>query len=82
LYRARPVQPKGAVILVTRFNGSQFYINAELIKFVEATPDTVISLTDGSKLVVREAPQAVARAVVDYRRQVYGDRLVAREATS
>jgi flagellar protein FlbD len=63
------------VISVTRLNGTHFYVNAELIKFVEATPDTVITLTDNSKLVVRETPPAVAQAVIAYRRQLAADRL-------
>ncbi|MBL8055353.1 MAG: flagellar FlbD family protein [Anaerolineales bacterium] len=63
------------MISVTRLNGTHFYVNAELIKFVEATPDSVITLVDGSKLVVREAPAAIAQAVIDYRRQVAGERL-------
>ncbi len=66
------------MIPVTRLNGSQFYVNAEMIKYVEATPDTVITLTDGAKLVVREAPAAVAQAVIAYRRQVQADRLLSR----
>lgn len=58
------------LIRVTRLNGSQFYINPELIQFVEATPDTVITLTTDVKIVVKESPEEVARAVIEYRRQV------------
>lgn len=69
------------MIPVTRLNGSQFYVNAELIKYVEATPDTILTLTDGAKLVVRETPQAVAQAIIAYRRQIYADRLAQPGAT-
>lgn len=65
------------MILVTRLNGSRFYLNAELIKSIEATPDTVITLTDDSKFIVREKPPAVAQAVIDYRRQLMANRLMA-----
>lgn len=58
------------VILVTRLNGSQFYVNAELIRIVEGTPDTVISMIDGVKLIVREAPDRVIERIILYRRQV------------
>jgi len=58
------------VILVTRLNGSQFYVNAELVRLVEGTPDTVISMIDGVKLIVREAPDRVVERIVAYRRQV------------
>jgi flagellar protein FlbD len=62
------------VVPVTRLNGSRFFVNAELIKFVEATPDTVVTLIDGNKLVVRETPQVVVQAVIEYRRQVAAGR--------
>jgi flagellar protein FlbD len=69
------VSQDAGLIRVTRLNGSQFYINAEMIRFVEATPDTVISLTDGVKLVVRETPQLIVDEVIAYRQQVHSARL-------
>jgi flagellar protein FlbD len=59
------------VILVTRLNGSQFYINAELIQVIESTPDTVISLVNGVKVIVHEPAQVVVERVINYRRQVF-----------
>jgi flagellar protein FlbD len=64
------------VILVTRFNGTQFYVNAELIQTVESTPDTVISFVDGIKIVVHETAEEVVQRVIAYKRQVYSDRPV------
>ncbi len=58
------------VIRLTHFKGNSFYLNAELIKSVEATPDTVITLVDESKIVVRESPTEVARRVIEYRHTV------------
>jgi flagellar protein FlbD len=55
------------MIELTRFDGSQFYVNAELIEFIETTPDTVISLIDHKKLLVRETAAEVVRRVLDYR---------------
>jgi len=66
-----PDAPINLVIRVTRLNGSVFYINAEMIEFVEGTPDTVITLTDGAKLVVREATDLVIRAIMIYRQQTH-----------
>jgi len=57
------------LILVTRFNGSQFYINAELIQTIEATPDTVISLVNNSKILVKESPQVLIDRIIEYRRK-------------
>jgi flagellar protein FlbD len=45
----------------------ELYVNPELIQTVEANPDTVISLTNGSKFVVAETPAEVARLVRDWR---------------
>ena len=59
------------MIAVTRLNGMAIHVNAEMIVFVEATPDTVISLSNGDRVVVREAPQAVVDAVIAYRRAIH-----------
>jgi flagellar protein FlbD len=58
------------VILVSRFNGSQYYINAELIQLIESTPDTVITLTNHTKMVVKEPAEKVVEQVIEYQRQV------------
>jgi flagellar protein FlbD len=60
------------VIELTRFDGSHFFINVEFIEFVEATPDTVISLIDHKKLLVREPAEEVVRKIADYHRQIGG----------
>ncbi|MCL5025285.1 MAG: flagellar FlbD family protein [Chloroflexi bacterium] len=64
------------MVRLSRFDGSEFYINAELIESVEMTPDTVVSLTNGKKLVVRESAEEVVSRIVDYRRKSTGDRLL------
>ncbi len=69
--KARLTKEK-TVILVTRFNGSQFYINAELIQAVEATPDTIISMVNNSKILVKEPPQVIVERVIEYRQKVSG----------
>lgn len=60
------------MILVTRFNGTQIYLNAELIQSVEETPDTVITLTNEKKFVVRERADEVIERFVAYQRRVHG----------
>jgi len=54
------------MIMVTRINNRNIVINAELIEFVESTPDTIITTTTGKKIIVTETPQEVIRKVVDY----------------
>lgn len=58
------------MIQVTRLNGVPVVINADLIKFVEATPDTLISLTTGEKIMVKEPVELVAELAAQYRHQV------------
>ena len=59
------------MILVTRFNGSQLYVNADLIQTVEGTPDTVITLTTGVQLIVHEPPQVILERIIAYKRQIH-----------
>jgi flagellar protein FlbD len=63
------------MILITRLNGSQLYLNAELVQTVEGTPDTVITLTNNVKIVVRDKPQAVIERIMRYQ-QAVRDRLI------
>ncbi len=58
------------MILVTRLNGSQFYVNAEHIQTIESTPDTVITLSDNIKVVVKDPAAEVVRRFIDYQRQI------------
>ena len=56
------------MIKLTRLDGREMVINAELIRFVEATPDTIVSLTSGEKVVVREGVDEVIRRAIEYGR--------------
>ena len=58
------------VIELTRLNGLPIVVNAELIKFIEATPDTLISLTSGEKIMVKEPVDVVTQRVLEYRHQI------------
>jgi flagellar protein FlbD len=60
------------VIPIRLLNGSRLYINAELVESVAGTPDTVITLTTGRKIVASTRPEAILEAVLDYRRRVHG----------
>lgn len=63
------------MIEVTRLNDEKIIINAELIEKVEETPDTIITLTNGSKLVVKESRQDVKNLVILYKKAIYGREL-------
>jgi flagellar protein FlbD len=58
------------MITLTRMDGSIFVLNAELIEFIEAHPDTVVSTTSGRKVVVLEAPEDIVKAVIAYKQHI------------
>lgn len=58
------------MIKVTRLNGKEFILNAELIELVESTPDTVITLTSGKKMVVSEPVDEIVKRVMQYRSNI------------
>lgn len=57
------------MIKVSRFNGTTFVINCELIETIESTPDTVITLINGKKYVVNESVDDIINSVVEYKRK-------------
>ena len=58
------------MIKITKFNthDKELVLNAELIETIEETPDTVITLLNGKKLIVAESMDDIVRKVMDYRR--------------
>jgi len=59
------------VINVTKLNGDEFTVNADMIEFIEETPDTVISLISGKKVVVKEKKEEIIEKVIDYKRKIF-----------
>ncbi len=58
------------MILLTRLNNRPFTVNSDLIKFIEQSPDTVITLLNGEKLLVLESAEEVCNRVVEFRRTI------------
>jgi len=58
------------MITLTRLNGQAFVMNAEKIRYVEATPDTVVCCDTGEKMMVRETLAEVTRRAIDYARLI------------
>ncbi len=56
------------MIRLTRLDGKQFIINADLIEVIDETPDTVITTTTGRRFIVSEKGDEVVRRCIDYRR--------------
>jgi flagellar protein FlbD len=59
-----------AVIIVTRLNGAAFAVNPDLVERAESTPDTVVTLVDGTKYVVAEPLERLIALIRDYRASV------------
>lgn len=58
------------MIHVTRLNRKPVILNSDLIEQIESTPDTVISLTTGERIMVLESPDEVIEKVVNFRRSI------------
>jgi flagellar protein FlbD len=58
------------MIQLTRLNNQALTVNSDLIKFVEQSPDTLITLITGEKIVVRESAEQVLARIVEFRRSI------------
>ena len=58
------------MITLTRLDKRVIVVNAELIKMIESTPDTIVTLINGDMLIVREAVDEVFGRTIDYARQI------------
>ena len=61
------------MIQLTRLNNQPLIVNSDLIKLVENTPDTVLTLVNGEKIVVLESSKQVVDKIVEFRRCVLSD---------
>jgi flagellar flbD family protein len=57
------------MIELTRLNGNKFVLNADLIEIIDANPDTVITLFNEHKFIVKESKEEVIEKVIDYKRE-------------
>ena len=60
------------MICITRLNSSPLILNSDLIEHIEATPDTVITLTTGQSLRVRESADEVVGRIIEFKRAIFG----------
>ena len=59
------------MIRVTRLDGSSIVVNVDLVQWIEQTPDTVLSLVSGEKLLVRESPERLVAGAIAFKRAVH-----------
>ncbi len=60
------------MIRLSRLNKEPFLVNCDLIEFVEESPNTIISMASGRKLVVSESADEIKELVIEYKRQIFG----------
>lgn len=63
------------MIYLTRLNGSQIVVNVDLIETIEKTPDTVITFTNGKKLVVAETIEIVVEKAVEFKKRIMQEKI-------
>ncbi len=59
------------MIQVTRLDQSALIVNPDLIIFMEETPDTIITLSNGDKIMVQERVSEIIRRVIQFRRSIF-----------
>jgi flagellar protein FlbD len=64
------------MISLRRLNNQAIMVNADLIESLEATPDTVVTLTSRNKLLVRDSMEEIQTKIIDFKRRIYGPKEV------
>ncbi|MDQ2872967.1 MAG: flagellar FlbD family protein [Candidatus Eremiobacteraeota bacterium] len=59
------------MIALTRLNSQPIMVNSDLIESLEQTPDTVVTLTSGNKLIVRDSMESIQARIVEFKRRIY-----------
>ena len=59
------------MIQVTRLNGQEVYVNADLILFLESSPETILTLQNGKKVTVKETIPQVIERLVQFKSRIY-----------
>jgi flagellar protein FlbD len=65
------------MIAVTRLDGASMLLNAEVVEWIEQTPDTLVGLLNGERFLVRESPDELVRRIVAFKRSVMAGPAVA-----
>ena len=60
------------MIALRRLNNEAIMVNPDLIESLEATPDTVVTLTSGNKLLVRDSMDEVREKIIEFKRRIHG----------
>jgi flagellar protein FlbD len=60
------------MVMLTKINKAEIAVNSDLIEYIEETPDTVITLTNGNKIVVQERMAEIIEKIVEFRKLISG----------
>lgn len=63
------------MIILHRLNNSEIVVNCNLIETLESTPDTVITLNNEKKMIVKEKVDEVIRLVIEFQRKIYQNKI-------
>ena len=58
------------MIKLTRLNNKPFYINPDMIEMMESQPDTMVTLTNGNKVLVKENPDEVVNIIIEFQARI------------
>jgi len=61
------------LVKVSRLNGAEFYVNPDLIEFIEQTPDTLLTMTAGKKVIIKETPEELASKILQHKQEVVSE---------
>lgn len=61
------------MIELSRLNGEKLMLNIDLIELIEETPDTIVTLTTGKKILVRESSRHIKDEIIKFRKRIYSD---------
>ncbi len=59
------------MIQLTKLNEENIFVNADVILYMEQIPDTVLTLINKEKIIVKETPQAVIQKFIEYKRMLH-----------
>ena len=59
------------MIALTRLNGQPVMVNSDLIEQIEETPDTVVTLTSGNRIIVRDRMSEIQAKIIEFKRRIY-----------
>lgn len=60
------------MIYITKLNNVEILLNEDLIEIIEETPDTIITLTTGKKVIVKESKEELYQKIMTAKREIYG----------